>query len=109
MKLNLSHTQTEFILKEFDANRDGQISFDEFTEVFRKYGVHADTSGSVYDSRKKIREVRELIKLVEEHMAKTNKTLFNLFTYLFDVNADSFISQTELTAGFNKITNNPLT
>lgn len=106
MHLGLTVHEIDEMLKEIDTSRDGRISYQEFITVFRRYGY--DDREQVY-TRKKLRTVSELFQILEEWMSKKNIPLLKLFTEYFDVNKDAYIERKELAAGFNKLTNNPLT
>ncbi|CAG9333007.1 unnamed protein product [Blepharisma stoltei] len=115
MKLNLTNTQIEILLRKIDKSGDNRISFDEFKELFKSYGteVNPRTQGAAQTqaqaARKKIRSVPELIHMLDDHMTKQKLTLVRLYNQVFDQNKDSWISKDELMKGFNRILEHPLT
>ncbi|CAG9333012.1 unnamed protein product [Blepharisma stoltei] len=115
MKLNLANSENEILLRKIDKSGDNRISFDEFKEFFKRYGIEVNPRAQgaaqtqAQAARKKIRSVPELIDMLDDHMTKQKLTLVRLYTQVLDQNKDSWISKDELMKGFNRILEHPLT
>jgi len=92
---NLTHTQLDGIMKEFDANRNGLIDFDEFVSLM---SARSKATGTPLDEESDLREAFRVFDLDGNgtiNAEELRSTMKNIGVYLTDEELDLMMKEAD--------------